>query len=108
MTAEPDGVAEGDEPRTRSIGAEASGPEPALQCETTAERALNVAAFGLAVTHPPIAYGWTGSSTMEFGFSPWFFRVSTLATGSPLARSMTVMDPSLIPGRFRRLFWTKR
>src|SRR5262245_11937588 len=48
-----------------------------------------------------------GRRTMLFGFMPPSLSVSILATTSPFSRSMIVMDPSLIPGRFRSAFWTK-
>ena len=41
---------------------------------------------------------------MQLGLSPMFLSVFTLAIGASLVISITVMEPSLRPGKLSRLF----
>jgi hypothetical protein len=54
----------------------------------------------------PIGWYQFGSSTMQLGLNPSFFRVSMLPIRSPFCISMTVIEPSLMPGRLSSAFWT--
>src|SRR5574340_1626373 len=45
---------------------------------------------------------------MQLGLNPCAFKVSILPRTFPFVMSITVMDPSLMPSKLSRLFWTNR
>ena len=45
---------------------------------------------------------------MQLGLNPCAFNVSMLPRTLSFFKSITVMDPSLMPSKLSRLFWTNR
>lgn len=60
----------------------------------------------LVPTQWPAGSFQSGSNTMLFGLKPMFFSVSTLSIIFSFFKSITVMEPSLIPGKLRSAFCT--